>query len=192
MIGRRRFLQLGPATLTSALVLDWEKAIAATGFSRAGLLSRGIYDARFTESRNFGATLASHGVKTTKIRNDVASLWYDDLRIRLREERAPIAGLTDRSALFCLEELARDVGMRVVTRIDHLSDRSGTVRHDAIGAASIVETMQPLHDRESFGHLTALLVMQNESQRAPQPGAQKRTGPGSPDSATALATWVIA
>jgi hypothetical protein len=192
MIGRRKFLQLGPATLTSALVLDWDRAVAATGFNHADVLGRGIFDARFAESRNFGDTLAAHGVQTTPIQDDVASLWYDDLRSQLRKVPTPIAGLTDRSALFCLEELARDVGMRVITRIDHLMDRSGIVRHDAIGPASIVETMQPLHDRESYGHLTALLVMQHESQRAPRPEAQKRTGPGQPAGATALVTWVIA
>ena len=87
---------------------------------------RAVFDERFAECRAFAAELNSAGVFTSAIRGDVAKLWYDDLRARLSESRVPIAGLTDRVTLFCLEELARDVGMRVIFRADHIMDQNWT------------------------------------------------------------------
>lgn len=188
MIGRRRFLQLGPATLTGALVLDWDKAIGAAGAGGPGQLGRGIFDQRFAESRAFGQSLAAHGVQTTAAGDDIARLWYDDLRPSLQKASVPFAGLTDRSTVFCLEELARDVGMKVVTRIDHVMEPNGEFRHDAVASSFIVET---LRESAGFGQLAALLLM-NESQHASHPDAQKRTGPAAPENTTALVTWVIA
>lgn len=194
MIGRRGFLQLGPAALSGSLAIHWGNAIGAAATGKPHSLAQGIVDERYTESRTFGDSLAAHGVPTTAIRGDVASLWYDDLRAQLRRTRTPVAGLTDRCTLFCLEELARDVSMKVVTRIDHIIDRNGNARHDAIGPGLSLETIQSLHPQERFGHLVALLVMQPETFRGAHLNAQKRTGPAAPanDTALALVTWVIA
>lgn len=192
MIGRRQFLQFGPATLGGALALNWHPSLAAFGSTETYVLSRGIFDERFEESRTFGAVLASRGMRTTALRGDVGNLWYDDLRKQLRQSPGPFAGLTDRATLFCLEELARDVGMRVVTRIDHLIDHDGRVQHDAAGPASVAEAMRPLDARENFGHVAALLVMQRDAQYASNPNAQKRSSASAPADTIPLATWVIA
>ena len=77
-----------------------------------------VFDERFDECLAFAGEMNRRGVVTSGIRGDVAKLWYEDLRARLRQGPAPIAGLTDRLALFCLEELARDVGMKVFFRVD--------------------------------------------------------------------------
>ena len=44
--------------------------------------------------------------------------WYDDLYHRWREGPAAIAGLTAHGPLFCFEQLARDLRMRVVLRAE--------------------------------------------------------------------------
>lgn len=192
MIGRRQFLQFGPATLGGAWALNWHQSLAAFGSAETYVLSRGIFDERFEESRTFGSVLASRGMRTTALKGDIANLWYDDLRSQLRKSPGPFAGLTDRASLFCLEELARDVGMRVVTRIDHLIDHAGRVQHDAAGPTSVAEALRPLDARESFGHLAALLVMQRDTQISSNPNAQKRSGAAAPIGTIPLATWVIA
>jgi hypothetical protein len=191
MIGRRGFLQLGPAALASTLVLDWNKALGAVAPNGSSTIKRGIVDQRFAISAAFGRTLADQGIRTTDVRDDVARLWYDDLRTELRTTQAPFAGLTDRSTLFCLEELARDVGMRVVVRVDHLIDTDGRVQHDVTGSPDFFAAAQLQHADESLGQLAGLLVTQDSSQ-APQAAAQKKTGPGAPEHITALVTWVIA
>ena len=56
----------------------------------------------------------------------------------------PIIGLTDRPALFCLEELARDVGMRVIFRADHVMDQGGHAQHTAVGPASLIAVTRNL------------------------------------------------
>ena len=191
MIGRRSFLQLGPAALASTLVLDWNKALGAVAPNGSSTIKRGIIDQRFAISTAFGRTLAAQGIRTTNVRDDVARLWYDDLRAELRATHAPFAGLTDRSTLFCLEELARDVSMRVVVRVDHLIDAQGRVQHDVTGSPDFFAAKKLQHADETLGQLTALLVTQNTAQQ-PRAAAQKKTGPGAPEDVTALVTWVIA
>ncbi len=47
---------------------------------------------------------------------DVTDLWFNELSVRWKQGPAPIAGLTARNSLFCLERLAWDASMRVVSR----------------------------------------------------------------------------
>jgi hypothetical protein len=49
---------------------------------------------------------------------DITNIWYHDLQPRWQKAPAAIAGLTAHGALFCLERLAWDVGMRVVARAE--------------------------------------------------------------------------
>ena len=145
----------------------------------------------------FAAELHSAGVFTSAIRGDVAALWYDDLRAHLAENRLPFAGLTDRAALFCLEELARDVGMRVIFRADHIIDQNGHTQHTAVGPASLVAVAANLPREAGFGREMARLFSRFNSNglNISEPGdtsAQKRTGPFSPENKTALVSWVIA
>jgi hypothetical protein len=197
MVNRRSVLKIGAATVAGALVkipvsdrnlsLTW----ARPAFHRA------VFDERFAECRGFAATLHSAGIFTSAIRGDVAKLWYDDLRVHLRENRLPFAGLTDRGALFCLEELARDVDMRVTFRADHMIDRNGHTQHTAVGLASLAALARNLPKEGGFGRTTAVLFSQFDIRalNASGPGdtsAQKRAGPFSPVNKTALVSWLIA
>jgi hypothetical protein len=192
MIDRRDVLKLGAATVTGALVNGTVAAASADRIRRTGSLFIGIFDERFQDGAAFADALDAHGIVTTGVRGDVARLWYDGLRARLKSEPLPIAGLTDRAALFCLEELARDVGMRVAVRVDHLIDRAGHIRHDPTGPISLVEATQALDRRASFGRTMAVLASECALSGARHIEAQKRTGPSAPVGLTALATWVIA
>jgi hypothetical protein len=124
-------------------------------------LQRAVFDERFAECRAFrGRTAQRRRPVTSAIRGDVAKLWYDDLRVHLRENRLPVAGLTDRAALFCLEELARDVGMRVIFRADHMIDQNGHTQHTAVGPASLVAVARNLPQEAGFGRAVAVLFSQ--------------------------------
>jgi hypothetical protein len=162
VIDRRNALKIGATTLAAALVRGpaFGENPSRSGYERA------VFDERFEPCRVFGAEFARAGVPTSAIRGDVAKLWYEDLRVALSKRRAPIAGLTNRTGLFCLEELARDVGMRVVLRVDHTIEPD--VRH-VVAQLSRFGTLEP---RDA--------------------SAQKRTGPFSPENKLALVSWVIA
>jgi len=197
MVNRRSVLKIGAASVAGALVKmpvsdrNPSPARAHLAFHRA------VFDERFVECRGFAAELHSAGVFTSAIRGDVATLWYDDLRVHLRESRLPVSGLTDRAALFCLEELARDVGMRVIFRADHIIDQNGHTQHTAVGPASLVAVARNLPEEAGFGRTMAVLFSQFDSSGlnisgAGDMAAQKRTGPFTPANKTALVSWLIA
>ena len=192
MVDRRGVLKIGAATVAGVLVkpLDSVRILSPTRAPPA--LHKGIFDQRFAECRVFAAELYHAGVVTSAIGGDVAKLWYDDLRVHLRENRLPVAGMTDRAALFCLEELARDVGMRVIFRVDHMIDQNGHAQHTAVGQPSLVAVTHSLPPEAGFGRAIAVLFGQFDISEPCHASAQKRTGPFSPENKTALVSWLIA
>jgi hypothetical protein len=194
MVNRRKAMKIGAATVAGAFV-----NLPAIGRDMPrpvqNGLQRAVFDERFAECRAFAAELRGANVFVSAIRGDVAKLWYDDLRAHLSANRAPFAGLTDRAALFCLEELARDVGMRVIFRADHVMDRdtdqNGQARHTAVGPASLVAMTRALPPDAGFGRAMAGLFSQFDIGEPRETAAQKRTGPFSPENKTALVSWII-
>jgi hypothetical protein len=192
MVNRRTVLRIGATTLTGALVHVPLSSRTGARARTHSAFQRAVFDHRFAESRAFAIELESAGAVTSAIRGDVAELWYQDLRVHLSKQRAPVAGLTDRAALFCLEELARDVGMRVIFRADHITEQDGHTQHAAVGLASLVALVRKLSPEPGFGRSTAVLLSQFDVDEPRDTSAQKRTGPFSPANKTALVSWLIA
>jgi hypothetical protein len=192
MLNRRGILKIGAVTVAGVLVKmpDSGRNLSPTRAQLA--FHRAVFDERFAECWGFAAEMQSAGVRTSAIRGDVAKLWYDDLRLHMRENRLPVAGLTDRAALFCLEELARDVGMRVIFRADHLIDEDGLTQHTAAGQPSLVAVTHSLPPEAGFGRALAVLFGRFDTNEPCDTSAQKRTGPFSPENKTALVSWLIA
>jgi hypothetical protein len=192
MVNRRSALKIGAATVAGVLAKlpvsgrNLPPAKAHIAFHRA------VFDERFAECRGFAAELHSVGVLTSPIHGDVAKLWYEDLRAALSKRRAPVAGLTDRAALFCLEELARDVNMRVVFRVDHTIELDGLAQHVAAAEASIVSATRLLPKEPHFGRAMAERFSRLDPRELRDAAAQKRTGPFAPEDKTVLVSWVIA
>lgn len=193
-------MKIGAATVAGALVNlpVIGRNLAPARVHRA--FRRAVFDERFAECRAFAVEMHSTGVLTSAIRGDVAKLWYDDLRVDLSENSLPVAGLTDRAALFCLEELARDVRRRVIFRADHIIDQdidqSGEqgvhAQHSAVGPASLVAVARNLAPEAGFGRTMAGLFSQFDTSEPRTLASQKRTGPFSPKDKTALVSWLIA
>ena len=193
MVNRRSVLKIATATMAGALV---KMPVVGSSLSptRAHIaFHRAVFDERFAECRGFAAELHGAGILTSAIRGDVAKLWYTDLRVHLRENRSPVAGLTDRAALFCLEELARDVGMRVIFRADHIIDQNGHTEHTSAGPASLVAVARNLPQQgDGFGRTIAMHFCRFDISEPRHTSAQKLTGPFSPLDKTALVSWLIA
>lgn len=133
--------------------------------------------------------MQARGVSTTGIRGDVASLWYHDLKARLFRQRLPIVGLTERAALFCLEELARDVGMKVQGRIDHTFDRSGALTHQVTGPDAWVTAGQKLGAEQGFGRVMASLLT-DPALHGGSFAAQKHAGPFAAPGKQLVSWWI--
>ncbi len=197
MVNRRTVLKIGATSLTGALVNVPVLSRNETPAPTHSAFERVVFDHRFAESQAFAIELENAGAVTSAIRGDVAELWYQDLRVHLSKNWVPLAGLTDRTALFCLEELARDVNMRVIFRADHITEQNGHIQHAVVGPASLVAVARNLAPEAGFGREMAHLFSQFDVcglniGEVRDAAAQKRTGPFSPKNKSALVSWVIA
>jgi hypothetical protein len=125
MASRREFLQAGiAASLLPAVV---PAAGSASKDSEApASFYKVILDERFPASVAFGAEWKASGAAVHAIRGDITDLWFHDLDRQWKKQPVPIAGLTAHGPLFCLERIAWDHGMRVVSRIEQKSrDQDG-------------------------------------------------------------------
>lgn len=190
MVSRRTFIELSATSVAGTAIPAAVQSFAAALSADSRDIERALFDERFEEARTFGAALAARGVPVRGVRGDVAMLWYGDLKTRLIEQRLPLVGLTDRTALFCLEELARDLGMKVRGRIDHAVDRGGNVSHRAAGSTAWLDAGRRLGGAPGFGRAVATLVA-DPALHGSALMAQKRSGPFSAFGGTTLVSWWI-
>jgi hypothetical protein len=167
-------------------------ALGASQADSHSQLRAAVYAARFQQGVEFAEELRRRQVVTFISGDDIAKLWYGDLEGGLSQYCGPIAGLTDRVTLFCVEELARSAGMRVLYRVDHVIDAQGNVEHNAVGPGWVVEATRELPSGSAFGREMAVLACQFEFREPRDSAALKRTGPFSPENKLALVSWVIA
>lgn len=191
MVDRRSVLKLGAASVAGAFVrvpgLAVDAEMLGAQMDRPSLLRAAVFAERFQQALVFAEEFERRQVATFSAGYDIAQLWY-------REglpHHAPIAGLTDRVTLFCLEELARSAGMRVLYRVDHVIDEHGNAEHNAAGPASVVDLARKL-PASGFGREVAVLATQFEFSEPSDTAPVKRTGPFAPHNTVALVSWVIA
>lgn len=128
MLNRRAFLGRGAAgSLSAALAAGPLAQLADAAASapparsapdRAGERPRVplhavVFDERFAAARRFGAAARCEGLATHAIRGGVTRFWYSHLHPLWKRAPVPIAGLTAYGAMFCLERLCWDHGLRM-------------------------------------------------------------------------------
>lgn len=149
MASRREFLQVGIAAL--ALPISAHAALSPTGNTPEKTapvtpLYKVVFDERLPASVEFGNEARRLGLPTHPIRGDITDLWFHDLDAQWKKKPAAVAGLTAQGALFCLERLAWDHGMRVVFRGDHKFLPASSIEHVLTGPESVVEQATSLGD----------------------------------------------
>ena len=135
MANRREFIVAGAAATGGAALLGAAPALANEPTAE---LYTVVYDERFADSVAFARQAQRQGLRISSIRGDVTKLWYDDLYHRWKQGPAAIAGLTDPSALFCLETLGNDIGLRRVLKVEHRAGAGG-VEHALEGPAGLLQ-----------------------------------------------------
>jgi hypothetical protein len=113
MANRREFIQAGLAASVLPVLATAKDLLPQPQFYKV------IFDHRFPASREFAAEMEKLGATVHGIHGDITDLWFHDLYHRWKQSPVPIAGMTAHGPLFCLERLAWDHGMRVLSRTDH-------------------------------------------------------------------------
>jgi len=131
MVLRREFMQLSlGAAAGSLLPLPLLAEVPAWRSGSALPLFKLLHDTRQPDSlscsRALGRQLLGGLQNQYSLQNqhsllqpvhgDVTRFWYDQLQPAWRQQRAALAGTTLPDVLFCLEQLARDHGLRVLWR----------------------------------------------------------------------------
>jgi hypothetical protein len=151
-----------------------------------------IYDDRFEEAVAFGRAAVDAGLPVSAIRGDVTALWYHNLYHRWLADRAPIAGMTTPDALFCLETLGNDAGLRLAMRVDHHL-REGGIEHRLLAPRKLATEVRPeLLASDLSRHMLDLVRVCPASwrDRVSRTMATPLVGVGS--GRPALVTWVLA
>lgn len=192
MTSRREFLQIGMAATALPLATEVVRAAGVTDAADALPLYRAVYDTRFSDSVAFAAALGRHGVPMHAIDGDVTRLWYDDLYHAWRTRPVAIAGLTAHGALFCLERLAWDHGMRVVFRAEHRY-RDGRIEHDLAGPVAMLAEAERLGGSAAWPACMAAALCACPRGRT-ELGRAHRAAPfeGAAPAGEELYSWVIA
>jgi hypothetical protein len=186
MITRRGLLQTGTAAL-SATALG-VKPFAANQAPPARI-HRVLYDLRYAPSTAFGAEAARAGFATRPFDGDITEVWYHELYPLWRERPAAIAGMTAEGAVFCLERLAWDAGMRVTFRVDHRTLEDGSVEHIPGSDAAAAVTLALRKAGSQWARESARLMTRALPGIVAPSGPHHDTGPpGTPS----LVSWVIA
>jgi hypothetical protein len=121
MISRRQILQSGLVATSLPIVAGVSLAPLQSAHAKAlaqPRLYKVLFDQRFAASREFGREAQWQGHSVQGFNGDITTVWYHDLHPRWQQGPVAIAGLTAHGALFCLERLAWDVGMRVTHRAE--------------------------------------------------------------------------
>jgi hypothetical protein len=181
--------------LKSAAVLSASplapKIVFADGQAPA-VLDALVIDSRHAEARAFGLRAGRWGAPLRTIDGDITDLWLQELDARWKSNPAAVAGLTERQALFLLERLAWDRGLRVVFEAEHRPTSTGTVVHKVVRSANA--SLEPQLGAAGQGWPTVLadqlLTGSRVATRDFRPSGAAMAA--SLDEPTKLYSWIIA
>lgn len=134
MIDRRRFIETSVAgALAAGFAVPARTQAGRRAPRRPAALGRPLwavlYDERFAQAVHFGTAAERYGLPVRRVRSDLTHLWYAELQPLWQREPQPLAGVTSYAALFCLTELARSHGLRIVHHGTHTPLDNGEVEH---------------------------------------------------------------
>lgn len=113
MSTRRHFMvSVGWSAVAAAVPVGLHATALPTPLSVAGLW---VFDQRLED---LSSLAAPHGAAQVRLGADVSEAWFRAIRPHLQAHRAPIAGLTQEDALFCLQQLAADFRWRLQRCVD--------------------------------------------------------------------------
>jgi len=197
MTTRREFLQ-GAAASALPVIAAASSRGGAPASAPAGRAVRAVLiDARHAEARGIGARLARSGVSVQAIpAGDITNIWLDRIAPVWKHEPIAIAGLTERPALFCLEQLAWSFNLRVAFHGEHVLHAGGQTEHRLLRGAAPANLAAPELQRAGLrwpNRIADAIENYREPVRAMRRGpSEAALGPTLPHRARLLTSWIIA
>lgn len=190
MPNRRTILQSAVALAGSPLAPGIAYADSAGRAAQMGVL----YDHRHREARAFRLRAAQLNAPVHGTENgDITDLWQHYFSVAWKDRPMPLAGLTERPALFMLEQLGFGHGMRVVFQAEHEADAQGGFTHTIVRSSATA-----LEGQLQAAGAGWLAVLADRLLTAPQKVVSKDTAPTGAamasrlDEPTRLHSWIIA
>lgn len=184
MATRRGFLR---GAAVAAATIEFPASAICIGRKLEGPISGLLVDEGIPQSGAVAVYGHIRGIPVYSFRTDPANLWFGTVRQQV-ERGGAIAGITSLGALFFLERLGWDSGLRVMLRVDH-SDAAGW--HHASAGALPAAMMARLHaSGPDFGACAAELfaagpAIWRDCTHAASPFAQQGDG-------SSPVSWVLA
>ncbi|HEX7081570.1 MAG TPA: hypothetical protein VF329_11200 [Gammaproteobacteria bacterium] len=188
MTNRREFLCTAAALSATPLA---GRAAFAEGRELAALEAV-VYDSRHPEAREFGARAALLGAPLRAIEGDVTDLWQHELLARWKAGPRAVAGLTERPALFVLERLAWEHGLRVVFEAEHEPNGSGAAAHRVLRTAAPDLAHELAAAGRGWTAVLAEAVVAGPRTRGHDFRSSQAALTAYPGEPTTLCSWVIA
>jgi hypothetical protein len=132
LTNRRQFMQCGLvfSTLQLAELAVMKMAVASPEGPDISV-DNFVADRRYAESMVVASKLGNQGVPVVEISGDLTDLWANNYSRQWKRAPMTLAGVTGQDALFVLETLAPDFGMRVAHKqaldLSSLSSEDGKV-----------------------------------------------------------------
>jgi hypothetical protein len=198
VINRRIFLEAAVASALPALAGAGPRATPGQSELPArAAVDTVLVDARHAPARMAAGRLHAAGTQVHTIADgDITQIWLQRIGPAWRQHPVTIAGLTARPALFCLEQLARGCGLRVVFHAEHVLHTQGRTEHQLLRGAQL--TGMTARDLALAGSLWPLRIAQYFATYSSH-DVRERFGlsaaalhPTLPPGAQLLTSWIIA
>jgi hypothetical protein len=122
-MNRREFVFTGVTAGGTAACALWPLRAAALPAVQLPLVERPvfavIFDQRFAAARAFAQVAAWRGRKVFGYGGDLTAVWLREIEPNWSRHAGALAGITTPTGLFCLEQLAAQHWLRVVSRTEH-------------------------------------------------------------------------
>ncbi len=114
-MNRRDFVAAVTAAGTAAGAFAAAPALAGhTGYPVFAI----VFDQRYEAARSYGKAAATRGNTVFGYHGDLTSVWREEIEPKWARRAGGLAGMTTSPALFCLEQLAAQHWLRVVSRFE--------------------------------------------------------------------------
>jgi hypothetical protein len=198
VINRRIFLEAAAASAIPAIAgAQPDAAPGHTQIPARGTVHTCLIDERYAPGRTVGGRLHAAGLEVLAIPDgDVTRVWLQRIGPAWRHGPVALGGLTARPALFCLEQLARGCGLRVVFHAEHLVHQEGRTEHRLLRgapAAGIATLDLPLAGVLWPSRIAQVIATYSSHAGRERFGlSEAGLDPDLPPGAQLLSSWIIA
>lgn len=167
-MNRRKFLELG--AIVSTLPLFHFSTFASPTSARKGAL---VLDSRFAGLAGLTDYARTKSMPVHAITGDITQFWYEQLHGRWHEQTGVLGGITGYGAMFCLEQLARDHGKRLIYQGEHRQVSDSHIEHYLQGPSAMLQSVENLETSKNW--MLEIVQMIEQSPHV-EPRSERRFG----------------